>query len=259
MKNLNKIRSVLLSLIITSLQVSALFSQVISLGPYTSLPKSRLWLEGKSNINKFSCESESLKSYAYFGPESFLLPVNNFDDVQSNTSVYFFIPVQSFDCGKKKMNKDMYKALNEKQNPTIKYELIKSQLIASPDTSSEWFQVNTHGNLTIAGMRKEIEMVIKIRPLSNGKYQVIGAIPISMYDFNIKPPSAFFGLIKAKPELFVRFDIKAMANQIDGTANQSNISINELRNSNQILTQRSLNSTNFDCNGNNKLITIIPK
>ncbi len=236
--NSHQVNRILLSALIGVLSlINGLSAQTISLGPYETLPGSRLWMEGKTNINKFSCETELLTGYAYFGSEDIFLPVNNFQNVETNTSLYFFIPTRSFDCRNDRMNKDMYNALKENQYPIIEYELTKSELIEAPDSKGVWYSVHTTGNLTLAGTKKKIEMDVKVRPLTNNTFQITGVIPISMRDFNIKPPTAFFGLIKAKSELSVHFDIYAEAKQTAGTTNHFNYAGNLLKSSNQILSQ----------------------
>lgn len=198
-----------------SLLISGASAQVISLGPYETMPGSRLWIEGSSNINKFTCASQTLVGYAYFGAEKMLLPASRFVSVKSNTELYFSIPVETFDCGKKRMNKDMYEALKEEQFPVIAYEMTESRLLTTPDTVGDWYRVRASGILTLAGTSQEMEMTIKIRALDNGNYQVTGAIPVSMHDFSIKPPSAFFGMIKAKADLTVHFDLIVDAKQTE--------------------------------------------
>ena len=236
--NSHQVNRILLRALIGALSlINGLSAQTISLGPYETLPGSRLWMDGKTNINKFSCETELLTGYAYFGSEDIFLPVNNFQNVETNTSLYFFIPIRSFDCRNDRMNKDMYKALKENQYPIIEYELTKSELIEAPTAEGVWYSINTTGNLTLAGTTKKIEMAVKVRPLSNNTFQITGFISISMRDFNIKPPTAFFGLIKAKPELSISFDIYAEAKQTAGTINHFNIAGYQLESSNQILSQ----------------------
>lgn len=154
--NSQQVNRILLRALIGALSlINGLSAQTISLGPYETLPGSRLWMEGKTNINKFSCETELLIGYAYFGSEDILLPVNNFQNVETNTSLYFFISTRSFDCGNDRMNKDMYNALKENQYPIIEYELTKSELIEASDSEGVWYSVHTTGNLTLAGTTKK--------------------------------------------------------------------------------------------------------
>ena len=131
----------------------------------------------------------------------------------------------------------MYKALKENQYPIIEYELTKSELIAASDSVGDWYSIHTTGNLTLAGKKKRIEMDVKVRPLSNNTFQITGFISISMRDFNIKPPTAFWRLIKAKSKLLISFDIYAEARQTAGTINHFNIAGNQLKSSHQILSQ----------------------
>jgi hypothetical protein len=48
-----------------------------------------------------------------------------------------------------------------------------------------------------------------VKGLRDGKYEILGRKELSMLDFHITPPSAFFGLIRADEGLVVNFDLIA--------------------------------------------------
>src|SRR5207249_2508932 len=111
--------------------------------------------------------------------------------------VHVSITVRSFECGKAKMNEDMYEALKAADCPDIKYGLTRATLIKAPDSLANSFELQTAGYLTIAGKTKTIEMVVKAKKLADGRFRVYGSKELSMHDYDVTPPSAFFGLIKA--------------------------------------------------------------
>jgi hypothetical protein len=63
------------------------------------------------------------------------------------------------------------------------------------------------GELTLAGEQREIEMVVVAERLADGRFTLVGSRELKMTDFNITPPSALFGLIKAKDTVEVVFDL----------------------------------------------------
>ena len=121
--NPHQVNRILLRALIGALTlINGLSAQTISLGPYETLPGSRLWMDGKTNINKFSCETELLTGYAYFGSEDIFLPVNNFQNVETNTSLYFLIRFGSLIARKDRLTKDLNKHFKKNNNPIFKYK-----------------------------------------------------------------------------------------------------------------------------------------
>ena len=50
-------------------------------------------------------------------------------------------------------------------------------------------------------------MVFNIKTLEENLYKITGSKKLSMFDFEITPPTAFFGLIKANDTLEIYFDL----------------------------------------------------
>ena len=123
------------------------------------------------------------------------------------------------------MNEDMYEAMKDKKNPFILYELLNSKIVSEEEISG-WSEVQTTGYLTIAGYKRTINIPLKVRKLPDGKYNLVGIKELSMHDFNIEPPSAFFGLIEADDKLVIKFNLIAGISQ-DINAAEMNIKLGE--------------------------------
>jgi hypothetical protein len=108
--------------------------------------------------------------------------------------------VPAIDCGDSTMNKHMQKALKQNQFPEIRFKTGRYDLI---DNGKE---VKTHGELTIAGVTKPVELAAKLTPVPQGGPRVSGAVDVDMADFGVKPPSLFFGSMKVAKTVTIRFD-----------------------------------------------------
>ena len=172
---------------------------------YVTQAGSRLWIDGTSTVDGFTCNTHQVSGYAEI--------ISNADMNDNNLrkdKVEVTIPVFTLDCGKSIMNDDMYNAMKANKFPMIKYELIKAHIASGLDTSAARFILKTLGYLTIAGVTHEVDFTIKVERLPGGRFRLTGKKSLSMLDYNITPPTHFFGLIRAHDQLVVNFDIVAI-------------------------------------------------
>jgi hypothetical protein len=170
----------------------------------------QLWIEGSASVVNYKCRAEKLSGNGTI--ENTSEPEQN---VTGDGSVYVqvSIPVQSLNCGKKAMNKDMYEALKAEKHEAIYYRLLSGSLkdsigISEEDAlQEEWMQIRTRGLLEIAGVADTAIVDVRGKLLDEDQFRVRGRKKINMDTYNIKPPTALMGLIKASNELTVHFDV----------------------------------------------------
>lgn len=100
------------------------------------------------------------------------------------------------------MDKNTYKALNTDKYKTINYELLKVNNLDC--TSKTECKVTTTGYLTIAGTKKQVELVFDAK-VTGDKVVLTGNKKIKMTDFKVDPPTAMFGTITTGDEVNVKF------------------------------------------------------
>ena len=168
---------------------------------YQIMANSKLYLTGKSNVNKFSCDCI----------ESF--PLADFQISQnSNSNLIYFsntkidIPTSKLDCGNKKMNKDLKKTLLSDQYPNINIELCEVS-IPSDELENDWNEVTANTYMVLAGNRKAVQMKIKSIKSSPNQYRLKCTQVVRLTDFDIDPPTALLGLVKVKDEISIHFDL----------------------------------------------------
>jgi len=122
----------------------------------------RLWIEGSARIVDYSCRAQQLSGNG---------KIENVVDPQQNVkthgavSIRVSIPVKSFECGKRKMNRDLYEALKAEHHPSIHYQLLDAYLVDSVavDSSNGRMNIQTRGALSIAGETDTTRVMVKGR------------------------------------------------------------------------------------------------
>jgi len=185
-----------------------LINNTYSSGPqlyskYILQPSSMVGFKGSSTINTFLCGSGFVS-----GEGKGIASTDSMVYLKNEASVSLM--VESLDCGTDLMNVDMFNALKSDTNPLIEFKLLKVKSIEVIPESKNIYRVETMGNMFVAGVRKEQQMAFIIESLSNENYRVTGNKKLSMSEFDILPPTAFFGLIRANDSLEVFFDLNVV-------------------------------------------------
>ncbi len=170
-----------------------------------------LWLEGSASVVDYRCYAESLAGSGKI--ENTAEPTENVKG-DGEVSVRVTIPVKALECGKRKMNRDLYEALKVDKHPDISYRLLKADFLnqsAHPD-SAGWMKIKTKGLLTIAGVTDTTDLVVNGQLVGSNRFRVKGVKPLNMHDYNIEPPTALMGLIKVNEKLTVHFDVSVRLN-----------------------------------------------
>ncbi|HYW35011.1 MAG TPA: YceI family protein [Balneolaceae bacterium] len=176
-----------------------------ALGALKIEPGGKVWIKGSAKVTDYRCQAEKLSGNGII--ENTKEPQQSIRG-HSKVSIIVSIPVHALKCGKKPMNKDMYHALKANKFPRIKYQLLKA---AQGDSASlaqgSWIPIKVKGMLEIAGVWKATTLNVQGKLLSPDRFRVKGTKDLSMKTFNVKPPTAFFGLIKASSKLTLSFNV----------------------------------------------------
>lgn len=174
---------------------------------FVPLNESRLWIRGSSNVNQFECQADNYSGEATV-PEAEESP----SIINASSELLLLkidIEVDSFECGKQKMNKDLQKALQAEKFPEITFLYQDATLISEPKDMNDGFRLRVFGLLTVAGTTKEIDFSTEAYYINQQRVRAVGETTINMTDFGVEPPTALMGLIRANEELTVNFDLIA--------------------------------------------------
>lgn len=174
--------------------------------------ESTITIEGTSTVNSFSCISKFIQGYgSFYG--------NPLRTENSGVSAEIAAQVKLFDCGKSRMNKDFWKALQSDRYPIITYALDEVSTNLPTDVASGEIEITARGTLTIAGIERPVVLQLLARRVSENFYRATGTHEILMSDFNVEPPTALFGLIKARDNISILFDLKIKMTTLQITQN----------------------------------------
>lgn len=185
-------------------------AQIVPQGTIEIEEGGELWIEGSASIVDYTCIAEQLSGNGNI--ENTNRPQENVKG-HGMVAITVSIPVTSLNCGKRAMNKDMYEALKADRFSTINFTLLEADLVetVSAATASgaveKWMNIRTTGILEIAGVKDTTDVIVNGRVINEDRFRVKGSKQISMKRFDIKPPTALLGLIKASSELTVHFDV----------------------------------------------------
>lgn len=175
-------------------------------GPAMALAsESRVWLEGTSNVNRFTCRAVGLAQSIQMGSPSEVWEITELPEPLQRAALG--IPVRSLRCGNKRMDRDLYRAMRTDEFPLMTFRLWTYQMISPPAAGA--FTVKAVGALGLAGRENVVMVDVQVERRPDGKVRVRGSKALRMSDFGIEPPTAMLGLIKAHDRVVVRFDLVA--------------------------------------------------
>lgn len=169
-------------------------SMLVSAQSYSiDVENSKVIIDGTSNVHDWESEAEQFSGNATIVIEE--------DSLISISDLQFNVVVDGIKSGKGGMDNKTYDALNKKKYPNITFVL--SEVTSINDSS-----LTATGDLTISGVTKPIQMEVEYEMLPDGSVLFKGTQHINMRDYDVDPPKAMFGAIKAGEEVDVIFDTK---------------------------------------------------
>lgn len=171
----------------------------------------RVWIEGTAGPVNFSCRAKELSGQGEI--ENVKQPEATVTD-DDTLRIAVSLPVKSLNCGKSAMNRDMYGALRAEEYPVIIYRVLEASLRDEPSDTlqGEWMNIQTRGIMEIAGVMDTTTVFVQGKIFDN-RFQVKGSKEIHMDTYDIKPPSKMFGLIRARKDLTVHFNVTVILQQ----------------------------------------------
>ncbi len=198
------------ALIISIFLVNVNNSFASILGKYYITKDSKIWVEGTSTVDDFSCFTYLVNGEAMLDSVPLMARIDNWKDASTKyfADAFFNVKTKTLDCGKKMMNEDMYDALKAEKFAFISFKVENVSLL-SFDKTGKKSTVLVKGSLSIAGKTKPINLEATISTIETDlRYRVQSSVKLNMKDFDIKPPQALFGLIKANENITLFIDLK---------------------------------------------------
>lgn len=174
---------------------------------YQARPGSKLRLDGTSTVHDWTVEGQIIGGFmeleSNFSLDSGKAPPSG---GKVNAKVEVDIPVRSLKSGKKLMDDIMHGAMKQEEHPKIQYRLKELSLL--PVKQGEPLKFDSTGDLTVAGVTKNVKMQVTMEPLAQERVKVTGSTNLKMTDFGIKPPAPAvgLGLIRTADDVKITFE-----------------------------------------------------
>jgi polyisoprenoid-binding protein YceI len=163
-------------------------------------PQSRLWIDGTSTMKRWTCKAGEVNAVVEANAPNAIATLLAGD--KGVRTVRVSVPAAQIDCNNGTMNEHMRKALKLTEHPSIEFRLTSYDVARKADGVAGTMT----GSLTLGGVEKTITM--KAEGTSEGDMlHVIGAYPLNMKEYGLKPPTLMFGRIKVGETVTVNFDL----------------------------------------------------
>ena len=168
--------------------------------PLAVAPQSRLWIDGKSTVRKFSCKAPVFTADVDAAPGAVAAVLGGAKAVRAVTVT---VPAEKMDCGNGTMNEHMLKALKANEARTIVFTLTGYD-VAKGDAG---VQGTLNGTLTLGGQTRPVSIAAQAADAAGGLLRVSGSYTLKMTEFGLKPPSLMMGTMKVDESITVNFDL----------------------------------------------------
>ena len=165
-----------------------------------------LWLEGTSTLHDF--ESKTIHSSVTLArdPAAKLAPgVAGIEAMVREGGVRGLdleVPVTTLHSEKSGIDKNLWKTLDAKEHPTIRFHLAKYSIIGP--ATADTLKIHAEGTLSIAGVQRPDTLDAKAYHSPQGMW-LAGNEPLLMSQFGIKPPKMMMGTVRVADRIVVRY------------------------------------------------------
>lgn len=170
----------------------------------TVRPESRVTLAGSSTFHDWSCHTSAFEARIATASRGTNGGAHHGTaDVRRAVSVT--IPVRSLECGNARMEADMLRALKADAHPAITWRLVSYRVDTT--TGDGRFAAHATGDITVAGATRRVIIPVLAQFPADQAAVGEGSVRLRMTDFDVQPPTAFFGLLRARNEIDVSFRV----------------------------------------------------
>ncbi len=160
-------------------------------------------VEGTSNLHDWAVKANQVTCKANMSCEE--------SKIKGIQSFSLEIPVKDLVSEKKSkiMDNNIYEALKEKSYPTIEFKF--SEIKSTKDLGATQ-ELIIKGELTIAGVTKKEEILVRTKQGSNGEIMLNAEAKLFMTDFGVKPPKAMFNMLTTGNEIKIPVELSIQKN-----------------------------------------------
>ncbi|MEM8568186.1 MAG: YceI family protein [Bacteroidota bacterium] len=165
--------------------------------------ESEIVINVETNVDNFKCRINTTAL------DDFILVKNVWSDMHIDFDGFDIkYLIEDFKCPLPAMTKDLRSILKADQQPYLSL-ILESIAIGSNNEDFEELDVTAIATISIAGLTRKIPIEDGIvTNHSSASLTLKGKTEILLTDFDIAPPTKFFGLIKIEDEVSIEFKIR---------------------------------------------------
>ena len=156
----------------------------------------KMTVAGTSTLHDWKCPASKLVSTGDVTMEG--------SDLKSVNNLWVEVESKSIKSDKDAMDEKIYEALKTDAYQKITFQMAKMKSI---EKKGDAYSIVASGNLTIAGVSKPVELTVVGKVLPGGDIESSGSKTMRMTMFNVDPPTAMWGVVKAGDEITIAFTL----------------------------------------------------
>lgn len=165
---------------------------------------SMLRVQGKSNVNQFSCDI-----FGYYDSDTIYCISEGSCKKPVRLNGCIEMDISKFDCHNAVMTKDLRKTLKAAEYPRLRILFLTLDELPSFQSTSQcmkgWVEVE------LAGVKKTFQINYDFVKNGSSSFILNGSRAFCFSDFKLVPPSKLGGLIKVNNDFNVNFQLKMSA------------------------------------------------
>lgn len=166
------------------------------------LPDSEMKIDGTSNVRDWDADVETIQAELLF--ENF--ESTDLRDLRPEhfKSMKLTMPVESIDSGSRRLTNNIHDYLKEDDHPNITFSLNE---VTNIEWEDEVAVITAQGIINAAGKDHSVTMIVNATQ-NDGIITFSGEQNLKMTSFDIDPPTAVLGTIRAVDDFTVLYNIK---------------------------------------------------
>jgi polyisoprenoid-binding protein YceI len=159
-------------------------------------------IDGDSNVRSWDADiTEADASLVLTGVDN--LSIENLTE-ESFKSFKISIPVEGIESDSRRLTRNLQGYLREDDFPVITFELQQINSITYENGSA---QISADGIINAAGVENSVSMDVEATVNGNGSITFSGVQRLLMTDFDIDPPTAVMGTVRADDEIDIIYQV----------------------------------------------------
>ncbi|MFO7800430.1 MAG: YceI family protein [Rhodohalobacter sp.] len=162
----------------------------------------QMHIDGEANVRSWDAAVEQVEGTLVMAEVEEMMPENLSADLFKEMTLT--IPVESIQSGSGGLTKNIHKYLNADDHPNITFTLNEVNEISVEDESAI---ITASGVVNANGVDSDVTLQVTASMNADGSINFQGEQELLMTSFDIDPPTAIFGTVRARDEMIISYNV----------------------------------------------------